>query len=426
MASAAMVPPRRLPLYALFGANAISFIGDRLTTLAVTWFVLVTTGSAVRTALVAFCQILASIIATFFGGALVDRLGYKRAGVVADLASGGTVALIPTLYYTVGLAFWQLLALVFLGALLDGPGATARAALLPDLARLAGLGIERASGISQAIARGSLLIGAPLGGALVALVGPGRVLWIDAVTFAVSAALVAVAVPSPAPKVREAGERGAGGYLAELLTGLRFIRRDRLMAAMVPALMITNFLDAAAGGVVIPVYARRVFGEATDLGLMLAASGGGALAGALLFGAIGHRLPRRATFIGAFVLTGLQWWGLALEPPLAIVLAILLVTSIGAGPLNPILQTVWYGRIPADLRGRVLGALTASAYVAMPLGTLLGGLLLEWLGVRATVVGMASCYLAVTLSMLAIPAFRELDAPPAPTLTADRPRSEPD
>jgi MFS family permease len=93
-----------------------------------------TTGSAAQTGITGFFTILPVVVAGFFGGTLVDRMGYRRTSIVADLASGLTVALIPLLHFTIGLEFWQLMVLVFLGGLLDAPGSTARTALIPDLA----------------------------------------------------------------------------------------------------------------------------------------------------------------------------------------------------------------------------------------------------------------------------------------------------
>src|SRR5437762_12637504 len=122
----------RVPLYGFFVANLISFVGDRLTLLAVPWFVLQTTGSVAKTGITAFFATLPSIISAFLSGFVVDRLGYKRTSVIGDIASGLGVALVPLLYHTIGLAFWQLLALVFLSGLLKAPGETARLSLLPD------------------------------------------------------------------------------------------------------------------------------------------------------------------------------------------------------------------------------------------------------------------------------------------------------
>jgi MFS family permease len=112
------------------------------------------------------------VVSAFFGGTLVDRVGFKRMSVAADLTSALTVALIPLLYATVGLAFWQLLVLVFLGAVLDAPGHVARQSLFPDLVQLAGVRLERANAISQVIWRLSWLLGPPLAGLLIALLGP--------------------------------------------------------------------------------------------------------------------------------------------------------------------------------------------------------------------------------------------------------------
>src|SRR5207249_3590299 len=114
----AATPTRnRLPILGLLVANTISQVGSALTFIAVPWFVLQTTGSAAKTGLTGVFEALPFIIAGIFGGTLVDRLGFKRTSILADLTSGLTVALIPLLYHTVGLAFWQLLALSFLGSL---------------------------------------------------------------------------------------------------------------------------------------------------------------------------------------------------------------------------------------------------------------------------------------------------------------------
>jgi len=123
--------------------------------------------------------------------------------IVADLASAAAVAAIPLLHSTVGLELWELMLLVFLGALLDAPGATARVSLLPDLVELAGVRMERANGIRGAIQQVSWLVGAPLGGILVAAFGATTALWLDAASFLVSAALVGLLLP-PVRHVAEA------------------------------------------------------------------------------------------------------------------------------------------------------------------------------------------------------------------------------
>jgi len=102
-------------------------------------------------------------------------------------------------------------------------------------------------------------------------------------------------------------------------------------------LAATNLLDEAWSAVAAPVYAREVYGSAAALGLLFGASGGGSVIGAVVYGAVGHRLPRRAVFVGGFVLVGAPFLLLATLPPLPAALAIQAVRGFAGGPMNPIL-----------------------------------------------------------------------------------------
>ncbi len=401
--------PNPIPIYFLFTANAISLVGNVFSAIAIPWFVLQTTGSATQTGITGFFTILPVVIAGFFGGTLIDRLGYKRTSIISDIASGVTTAMIPLLHFTIGLEFWQLMVLVFLGALLDSPGGTARAALLPELAEQAGMPIERATSLTHIIERGARLVGAPLAGILIAVMGTENVLWLDAASFFVSAGIIWFAIAGKKPVEKE---NKSSGYFDELRDGLRFIAHDKLILVIVIMVMLTNFLDAIFGGVVQPVYVKQVYGDAIGLGLLVAANGGGAVIGGLIFAAIGHRLPRHATFVAAFILTGLRFWFYLFYPPLAVLVVTGLIFSIGAGPLNPILGAVEFERIPPDMRGRVFGAMTAGAWVAMPLGMLLGGVFTERFGVSPILIALGIAYFIVTLSMAFIPTMKEMNRKP--------------
>ena len=397
-----------LPIYSLFTANAISLVGNVLSAIAIPWFVLQTTGSATQTGITGFFTVLPVVLAGFFGGTLVDRLGYKRTSIIADLASGVTTALIPLLYFTVGLQFWQLMILVFLGALLDTPGSTARSALIPELAEMAHMPIERATSLIHIIERGSRLIGAPLGGLLIAWIGTENVLWLDAASFFISAGIIGLVIKVQTPVQHE--ERAPGGkYFDELREGLKFIYNDKLVLAIVVMIMLTNFLDAIYSGVVQPVFVKQVYGQALDLGLLIAASGAGAVIGALIYSSIGLRFPRHAVFVFGFVLTSLRFFLFATYPSIWIAVPFVVFASMGAGPLNPIIGAVEFERVPKNMRGRVGGAIGAGAWSAMPLGMLIGGVLTEQLGVRPMLIGLGIIYLITTLSMAFIPAMKEMN-----------------
>src|SRR5919107_2210213 len=91
-------PAQRLPVLALLSANAVSITGNAMADVAIPWFVLETTGSAAKTGFTFAVIGFSKVLAAFFGGPIVDRIGYKRCSVSADILSGVAVALVPLLY----------------------------------------------------------------------------------------------------------------------------------------------------------------------------------------------------------------------------------------------------------------------------------------------------------------------------------------
>ena len=400
------ISPRRLPAYAFFAGSAISYTGDMLTLLAIPWFVLQTTGSVAQTGITAFFSTLPAAVSAFFGGAIIDRLGYKRTSVIGDIASGITVMLIPLLYLTVGLAFWQLLALVFVGGVLKSPGVTARSSLVPDLAAMASMRLERANALWDGVSRISGLIGAPLAGFLIAIIGTSNLLWFDALSFAISALLIGLAVPPTPPVVHH--EESEKRSWATILSGVRFIRHESLILSIVVTVMITNLLDGASFSVVEPAYIKQVFHSAVPLGLIVAALGGASFVGTIIFGAIGHRLPRRWTLgIGYNIGGPFRFWVL-LIPVLPLLIVWNIISGLCIAPINPLLDTVLQERIPAPLRARVFGTISAGVLIGIPLGTFVGGYVAAWLGLRLTLLVMGSLYLLATLSLLVNPALKKM------------------
>ena len=398
----------RRPLAALLTANAVSTTGTTMTVLAIPWFVLDTTGSAARTGVVGACQLVPLVLASALGGPLIDRVGARRAAVWSDLLSAVGVALVPLLHATTGLAFWQLCLLVAVVGLTQAPGDTARAVLLPPLQRHAGVPLERATSAFDGVERGARMVGAPLAGVLIAALGPSGVLLVDAASFLVSALLLASAVPGSV-RPAAAGE-AVGRYLASMREGLTAVRRDGLITRITVMVMVTNLLDAAYGGLLLPVYARDVLGSSVALGVLAGCFGGGALAGTLVYGVVGPRLPRWPVYTAAFLVVGApRYLVLAAEPPYPVVVVTALLVGFAAGAINPVLSAVEYERIPEELQSRILGVLTAGVLVGMPVGVLAAGLATEYLGLQVTLVGCAVLYLAATLAPLGHPVWREMD-----------------
>ena len=408
----------RTPVYAMLAANAISLSGNVLANVAIPWYVLETTGSGTRTGIVAAASLVPMMVAAVLGGGLVDRHDRRRLSIAADVLSGLSVALIPLLAMTVGLPFWTLLVLVGAGSLFDVPGGTARLVLFPENAERAGIPLERANAWYQAVSRAAQLAGPPLAGITIALVGAGNALWLNAASFAFSAALFSVAVPaSDAVKTSDTTVRGAdpptGSYLRELREGLAILLGDRLLTLLTWTISVTNLLDAALASVVVPIFVRRTYGEgaSAELGLVFGAFGAGSLLGSLAFGMVGPRLPRRATYLVAFNGVALLTCAFAVLPPLGALLAIRFAAGLLAAPINPLLMTTFQDRIAPEARGRVYGLLTAGVLAGSPVGVLVAGTAVDGLGLRPVLAAIGIAYVTCTLVMALHPASAGLRRP---------------
>jgi Major Facilitator Superfamily len=311
---------------------------------------------------------------------LVDRLGFKRASVLADLACGVIVAAIPLLYQAGVLTFWKLLVLVFLLSSINTPGDAARFALIPAVARRAMM--PTAKGECCGSGDRTLRPGCrPTPGWFLdhfvgrrqrAAIGRWYVRRLGGSRGARSA-------------VRREGYHGTeaesrSSYISELIDGLRFVRRNALILSMFLVVAVTNFLDVPLITVVLPVYTSDYYGSAASFGVVVAALAG-AFVGTLLFGVIGHRLPRRLTFISSFVIAPLVLFlALIATPPLGVVVASAFVGGLISGPINPFYETVIQEQTPPRMLGRVIGALQSLAMVGIPFGTALTGVAAEQAG----------------------------------------------
>jgi MFS family permease len=398
----------RLPLVALLTANAVSLLGNVVAVVAIPWLVLEETGSAALTGVAASAAALPLALGAFLGGAVVDRIGARAASVAADLTSALAVAAIPLLDAAGQLSFGAIAAAAFLGALFDAPGQAARQALVPELAERARVPLERANAWLVGTEHFGYVLGAPLGGALVTILGAANALWIDAASFALSALLVAAFVQAARPAMQ-----ARRGYLAELLDGLRFLAREPLVRTLLVLSAAGTLLISPLAPVFLPVYAREQLGGASDLGIAVAAYGAGGLAGTALAGIVAGSLPRRTVWLAAWLPYGAFWLGLVALPPLAGLLALLFAIGLTAGALGPIETTLRQERTPRELRGRVLSTVAAALAITIPVGTLLAGLAVEWLGLRAALALFAASNVALALAAVLIPAARKLSPRPA-------------
>jgi MFS family permease len=375
---------RQWPIIVLWLTSLVSILGNTLTAVAVPWFVLETTGSASQTGITAAVTVTPTIIAMFFGGALVDRVSYKALSVVADLASAMTVAAVPLFYFTTGLSFTGLLVLMFLGAILDAPGGTAREAMIPPLAERTGIPIERINANFGMIRAGSSLLAAPFAGLMIAWLGPVDVLWFNAATFAFSAVMVLAFIP----RFGHATPSGAS-FLGDVRSGLSYVVENRLIRTLILGALCINFLLSPMFGVAIPWFANQHLQSVKSLGIMMGGEGLGALLGAFLYGRYAATLPRRTFLLAALLLLAVPLYPLALAGTLPVAAVSLVFIGIGSGMVNPMLVSFLQLSTPPALMGRVMGIFAAGAMLAQPIGVLLGGVIISQLGYRPSLLAIA-------------------------------------
>lgn len=410
-----MTGRRRTGLVGLLAGAVVSQTGSKVSVVAVPWLVLVTTGSAAQTGLVAFAEMLPYVLMQVFAAPIVDRFGGRRVSVVCDVVSAAVLVTVPVLYDTGRLAFWALCVLVGVVGAFRGPGENAKHVLVPEIVAEARMPMERGAGLLDGTFRLGSLLGAPLGGALAATIGAGNAIVVDAASFLVAAVLVGTCVrrgrerpetPEPLPDKPS----GARGYLHDLREGLGFAWRDPLLRAIGLMVLVTNLFDQAYSAVLVPVWAKDAFGTATVVGLVAGASGLGAVLGNVTFSAVSHRMPRRITYAVCFLVAGgPRYFLMVWSHSLTVVLVGQVLGGFAAGAINPLLGATEYERIPERLRARVLGAVGSLAWAAIPVGGLVGGWLVTWVGIGAALLAVGTAYLLATLAPFVQPAWRLMD-----------------
>lgn len=394
-------------LSALLTANALAWVGTRLASLAVPWFVLSTTGSAIQTGLVVFAQMAPYVLVQALSGPIIDRIGPKRVSVVCDLIVAAVLAVVPLLHALELLNLPLLMALLAVVGAADGPANAAKSVFIPEVTRRAGVPLERTTGLVSTVERSASMLGPAIGGVVVGLWGGAASLAITAGLAALSALVVALAMPRPAMPARS---DETGGYLARMREGADFLRRDPLLLSIYGMIAVTNLLDAAIFSVLLPIWAMGMGHGPEVVGLLASVLSGVSIGSSLAAAAYGHRLPRRLVYTLGFLVSGApRFLILALPVPLPAVLAVYALAGVGSGFLNPIIGAIMFERIPERMLGRVRSLGTALAWAGMPFGGLLGGWLAVALGISPALFITGAGYLLATLLPAFLPQWAQMD-----------------
>lgn len=385
-----------------FSGQSVSMIGTWMTRIATSWLVYRLTGSALLLGVVGFAGQVPSFALAPFAGVLVDRWNRHRLLVATQVLAMLQSLALAVLALTGLINIWHVIALSIFQGVINAFDMPARQAFVVEM-------VERREDLPNAIALNSSmvnaarLLGPSIGGVVIAAVGEGWCFMIDGVSYlAVIASLLAMKFTPRANKPKK-----GVNMLAQLREGWRYasgfapIRKVLMLLALVS-------LVGMPYTVLMPVFANEILrGGPNTLGLLMAASGVGALVGAMFLAArrsvlgLGKYIPLTAAAFGAglvaFSFSRVLWLSL----PLMVLTGLGFMVQMAAS--NTVLQTI----VEEDKRGRVMSFYTMAFMGTAPFGSLLAGSLAERIGAPHTLMfGGLGCIAGAIWFATSLPSLR--------------------
>lgn len=383
---------------ALLASDVISTTGAQMTWVALPWFVLTTTGSATRMSVVVSAEAIGLALMAFLSVRLLNRYGSRATMLICDALRGPLMLAIPILHWTGDLSFGLVVAVAFAIGAMTAPYFPAERMIVPELLGEDEGVVSQASSLFQASRRLTLLLGAPAAGVLIGVIGAPTVLVVDAATYLVSVGLIAAFVPRTARVAADDETRS-------LRVGLRWVSQDPLVRAWRFALIVGDVAWQAIFIALPVLVVARYDSEPKIVGILFAAFGFGAVAG----NAISYRLVKRIsglTLIARVALgQALPLWLLVAEIPAPVAVAVIAASGLANGVINPSLHAIITLRIPPRLRATVLTSLMTVYALAMPIGILGAGPLLDAFGV-GPVFAICAAVQTVVMLIVAVAAVR--------------------
>jgi len=367
----------------LVAAESISMAGSQMTYIVLPWFVLTTTHSPIKTSIVVAAEMAPVAVLGLLSGTLVSRIGARRTMLVSDLARAVLLALIPTLHLFDALSFALLVALVFGIGVFMVPHATAQRVIVPELVGEDEARVGEVQSLLQAAVAVAGIVGPPLGGALIPVVGETNVLYVDAGTYVVSFALMAGLVRPryAAGREEDAADRG-------IKAGVRFLFGDRLLRVWMLSITGMNVVWSAFA-VTFPVLVLERYGDRPDvLGWIFGCFGAGAVVGSVASFRVIGRFDRIGLATGAAIGQTAVLWLLFPDLPWPVVAAAAAVAGVFSPILNSAVITTRTMRTPVQLRPSVHAAAVTVALVLAPVGALAAGPALTHLGLQVVIGGI--------------------------------------
>jgi MFS family permease len=396
----------RVPSFALlWTAQLLSKFGDPITLIALAAVTYQLTGSALATALAVLVTVVPSALFGFFAGAVADALGHRRAMIATDLVRAGLIGAIPLLL-DAGAPLALAYGLVFIAGICAAVFNPARIAIVPALVPATRL--TAGNSLVLASDRTVEIGGAVVGGLLVAAIGQNA-FYVDALTFALSAALLARMRVVEGPLRGLALER----IWRETATGLNFIARSTVLRANTIYSLAAQLSIPVLNGLLPVLIFRGFAGGDARLGSALFGTAEAAIAAGAVMGGIAlpgylARFPKGRLGAIGFALYG----GVVILVALAPTYAALLLLLVATGVTNVVFfvpnLTIFQEWTPAELRGRVFGARMALVSLSWLPIVLAVGLLAERFDARILIGAAGALTLGAALVGLRLRAISDV------------------
>ena len=356
----------------LFAAQTISRWGDTVNTVALVVLVFRLTGSGLGVSGAVIAEILPVLLLAPIAGAVVDRLPRVRVMVAADLWRAALAAVLPLIDHHLA-AVYAIAFGLSAGAVFFNP---ASASVLPAIVSEQEL-VAANSGLWSAAVVSQIAL-APLGGALVTTWGVGPAFWLNAASFAISAATLAGLHPAGAQPLATAGSWGR-----RIRDGARLLAADRLLRLLAVTQLLAALSAGATSALLVILAGRRLGTGPGGFGLLLGAIGAGAALGPLLLARLTSNPRRPALVFGPYLLRGAVDLVLATTRNLPVAMAALglygVGTSTGMVTYNSLLQA----EVPAPSRGRVFAGFDMIWQTGRLISLGFGGLAADAFGIQA-------------------------------------------
>jgi MFS family permease len=362
----------------LFLATLGSGLGTWLALVALQIDVLRRTHSPIWMSALLIADILPMLLVGLVAAPLVDRLSRRSLMIGADLVRFGVFCALPFAPNAT--------TIVALAAVIGTATGFFRPAVYAGLPNLvADEDLPRANSLLQMIDNSTWAIGSLAGGALVAARGPDLAYWINAVTFLVSAALLAQ-IPQRLLQQAKAESRG---HWRDLADGLILVRRSRALLTVLIAWnigMVANaFVNVGEPFLATDSFSAGSFG----LGLMMGSAGAGLAVGAYLAGSWVEERGLANVYGVSLGLMGLGVAGAAASPNVWVAAGCVIVSGAGNGAAIVCNALLVQRGAPDRLRGRAFTVLMSSNVTFLAVGMLVAGRLTDAVGPRWVWAGAA-------------------------------------